>query len=142
MDIRGKPSMLGGASGAIAGLVAITPACGWSGPMGAICLGVVAGSVCFVAVTSLKAGWVTMIPWTLSAYTVSVGLLCFGYCCGCESITRRNRRLGLRCQWGSGIQHVHTIHKPIVGCSDMYSLVWYGILHCLQVRRYYDWTSG
>ncbi len=52
--IRGKPSMLGGASGAIAGLVAITPACGWSGPMGAIVLGLVAGAVCFWAVTSLK----------------------------------------------------------------------------------------
>ncbi|MDD1640733.1 MAG: ammonium transporter, partial [Methylococcaceae bacterium] len=52
--IRGKPSMLGGASGAIAGLVAITPACGWSGPMGAICLGIVAGAACFAAVTSLK----------------------------------------------------------------------------------------
>jgi ammonium transporter, Amt family len=52
--VRGKPSMLGGASGSIAGLVAITPACGWSGPMGAILLGLVAGAVCFWAVTSLK----------------------------------------------------------------------------------------
>ena len=52
--VRGKPSMLGGASGAIAGLVAITPACGWSGPMGAIVLGLVAGAACFGAVTSLK----------------------------------------------------------------------------------------
>jgi len=52
--IRGKPSMLGGASGAIAGLVAITPACGWSGPMGAIILGFVVGVVCFWSVTSLK----------------------------------------------------------------------------------------
>ena len=52
--IRGKPSMLGGASGAIAGLVAITPACGWAGPMGSIVLGLVAGVACFVAVTSLK----------------------------------------------------------------------------------------
>ncbi len=52
--VRGKPSMLGGASGAIAGLVAITPACGWSGPMGAISLGIVAGAACFWAVTSLK----------------------------------------------------------------------------------------
>jgi len=52
--IRGKPSMLGGASGAIAGLVAITPACGWAGPMGSIGLGLVAGVACFVAVTSLK----------------------------------------------------------------------------------------
>jgi ammonium transporter, Amt family len=53
--IRGKPSMLGAASGAIAGLVAITPACGWSGPMGAILLGLVSGGTCFWSVTILKA---------------------------------------------------------------------------------------
>ncbi len=52
--MRGKPSMLGGASGAIAGLVAITPACGWAGPMGSIFLGLAAGAVCFWSVTSLK----------------------------------------------------------------------------------------
>ncbi len=52
--MRGKPSMLGGASGAIAGLVVITPACGWSGVMGAILLGLVSGGVCFWAVTMLK----------------------------------------------------------------------------------------
>ncbi|MDO9151883.1 MAG: ammonium transporter [Methylotenera sp.] len=51
---RGKPSMLGGASGAVAGLVAITPACGFIGPMGAIVLGFVASLVSFWAVTSLK----------------------------------------------------------------------------------------
>jgi Amt family ammonium transporter len=53
--IRGKPSMLGAASGAIAGLVAITPACGWSGPMGSILLGLVSGAACFWSVTILKA---------------------------------------------------------------------------------------
>ena len=52
---KGKPSMLGGASGAVAGLVAITPACGFVGPMGAIILGIVASLVSFWAVTSLKA---------------------------------------------------------------------------------------
>ena len=52
--MRGKPSMLGAASGAIAGLVAITPACGWAGPMGSIVLGLVAGAVCFWSVTSMK----------------------------------------------------------------------------------------
>jgi Amt family ammonium transporter len=51
---KGKPSLLGAASGAIAGLVAITPACGASGPMGAIVLGIVAGIVSFWAVSSLK----------------------------------------------------------------------------------------
>lgn len=53
--MRGKPSMLGAASGAIAGLVAITPACGWAGPMGSIFLGLASGAVCFWSVTMLKA---------------------------------------------------------------------------------------
>jgi ammonium transporter, Amt family len=52
--IKGKPSLLGAASGAIAGLVAITPACGNAGPMGAIVLGFVAGFGAFWAVTYLK----------------------------------------------------------------------------------------
>ncbi|MEI6709252.1 MAG: ammonium transporter [Methylococcales bacterium] len=53
--IRGKPSMLGAASGAVAGLVAITPACGWAGPMGSILLGLASGATCFWSVTILKA---------------------------------------------------------------------------------------
>lgn len=52
--VRGKPSMLGATSGAVAGLVAITPACGWAGPMGSIALGLVVGAVCFWTVTRLK----------------------------------------------------------------------------------------
>jgi Amt family ammonium transporter len=52
--MKGKPSMLGIASGAIAGLVAITPACGFVGPMGAIVLGLIAGVICLWAVTGLK----------------------------------------------------------------------------------------
>ena len=51
---RGTPTMLGAASGAVAGLVAITPACGWVGPMGAIAIGLVAGLVCLWAVAGLK----------------------------------------------------------------------------------------
>jgi Amt family ammonium transporter len=51
---RGHPSLLGAASGAIAGLVAITPACGWVGPMGAIVIGAIAGFVCLWAVVWLK----------------------------------------------------------------------------------------
>jgi Amt family ammonium transporter len=51
---KGKPSALGLASGIVAGLVAVTPACGFSGPMGAIILGVVAGVVCFVFATAVK----------------------------------------------------------------------------------------
>ena len=51
---KGKASLLGIASGAVAGLVAITPAAGLSGPMGAIVLGLVAGAVCYYAVTAVK----------------------------------------------------------------------------------------
>jgi Amt family ammonium transporter len=51
---KGKPSMLGAASGAVAGLVAITPACGSVGPMGAIVIGLVAGFVCLWGVNGLK----------------------------------------------------------------------------------------
>ncbi|WP_236107901.1 ammonium transporter [Zavarzinia marina] len=51
---KGKPSLLGLASGVVAGLVAVTPAAGIAGPMGSIVLGFVAGVVCFIAVTSVK----------------------------------------------------------------------------------------
>ena len=52
--VSGKPSMLGGASGAIAGLVAVTPAAGISGPLGAMLLGAVASLACYGFVSSLK----------------------------------------------------------------------------------------
>lgn len=52
--VKGKASLLGITSGAIAGLVAVTPAAGLSGPFGAIVLGAVAGVVCLWGVTALK----------------------------------------------------------------------------------------
>jgi len=52
--ISDKPSLLGGASGAIAGLVAVTPAAGASGPIGAMLLGAVASLICYGFVGSLK----------------------------------------------------------------------------------------
>jgi Amt family ammonium transporter len=52
--MRGKPSMLGMASGVVAGLVAITPAAGLVGPMGGMVLGGVAGVLCLWGVTGLK----------------------------------------------------------------------------------------
>ena len=51
---RGKASMLGAASGMVAGLVAITPACGTVGPMGGIALGAIAAAVCYFFVTVVK----------------------------------------------------------------------------------------
>ena len=51
---KGKASMLGAVSGAVAGLVAVTPAAGFVGPMGAIAIGLVAGPVCLWGVGGLK----------------------------------------------------------------------------------------
>jgi Amt family ammonium transporter len=51
---KGKPSMLGAASGAVAGLVAITPACGFVGVNGALILGLLAGFICLWGVNGLK----------------------------------------------------------------------------------------
>ncbi|HSI22350.1 MAG TPA: ammonium transporter [Methylophilaceae bacterium] len=51
---KGKPSMLGAASGAVAGLVAITPACGFVGPMGAIVIGLLVSPLCYYFVAKVK----------------------------------------------------------------------------------------
>ncbi len=51
---KSKPSMLGAASGAVAGLVAITPACGFVGPVGAIIIGLVVSPICYFFVTKVK----------------------------------------------------------------------------------------
>jgi ammonium transporter, Amt family len=51
---KGKPSVLGIASGAVAGLVAITPASGFVGPSASVVIGVAAGVVCFISSTSVK----------------------------------------------------------------------------------------
>ena len=52
--LKGKPSLLGAASGAVAGLVAVTPAAGWVGPGGALVIGLVAGLLCLWGVNGLK----------------------------------------------------------------------------------------
>jgi len=52
--LKGKPSMLGAASGAVAGLVAITPAAGFVGLMGGLVIGLLAGVICLWGVNSLK----------------------------------------------------------------------------------------
>ncbi len=53
---KGKPSLLGLASGAVAGLVAVTPAAGFAGPVGAMLLGLAVGPICLWACSGLK-GW-------------------------------------------------------------------------------------
>jgi ammonium transporter, Amt family len=51
---KGKPSLLGMVSGAVAGLVAVTPASGFGGPMGCLVLGLLAGALCFFFCTTVK----------------------------------------------------------------------------------------
>ncbi|MEJ2228393.1 MAG: ammonium transporter [Alphaproteobacteria bacterium] len=55
--IKGKPSLLGLASGVVAGLVAVTPAAGSAGPMGELILGLIAGAGCFFFCTSVKSAF-------------------------------------------------------------------------------------
>jgi len=64
---RGKPTVIGICSGAVAGLVAITPASGFVGPVGSLAIGAAAGVVCYIAVTSIK-----------SAFGYDDALDCFG----------------------------------------------------------------
>jgi ammonium transporter, Amt family len=52
--LRGKPTVIGICTGAVAGLVAITPASGFVGPVGAFCIGIAAGIVCYWGCTGLK----------------------------------------------------------------------------------------
>ena len=52
--VKGKPSLLGALSGCVAGLVAVTPAAGFSGPMGAIVLGLIVGVVCLFFCSTIK----------------------------------------------------------------------------------------
>lgn len=51
---RGKASMLGAASGMVAGLVAVTPACGFAGPLGSVLLGLIVSPICYFFVTTVK----------------------------------------------------------------------------------------
>src|SRR2546428_5301286 len=52
--LRGKPTVIGICTGAIAGLVAITPASGFVGPVGSLCIGIAAGILCYWGCTGLK----------------------------------------------------------------------------------------
>ncbi|WP_419816103.1 ammonium transporter [Glacieibacterium sp.] len=52
--LKGKPSLLGGVTGAVAGLVAVTPAAGFAGPMGSIVLGLVVSPICYFFCSTIK----------------------------------------------------------------------------------------
>ena len=68
--IRGKASVLGGASGAVAGLVVITPAAGFVGVGGALVMGLIGGVVCFWVLRHLNAYLKPMMLWMRLVYTL------------------------------------------------------------------------
>ena len=133
---RGTPTMLGAASGAVAGLVAITPACGWVGPMGAIAIGLIAGLVCLWAVASLK---------RKLGYDDSLdvfGVHCVGGIIGalltavfCSPVARRHRRLRLRGQRRRRVLDGHPVQGAAVGRGREPGLVRRGRRGLLQDRR-------
>ena len=104
---KGKPSLLGGASGAVAGLVAVTPASGFAGPMGAIVLGLVAGFVCMFFCSAIK---------NALGYDDALdvfGVHCIGGIIGAigtgilaAPIARRHRRVRLHDRQGRRLRHV------------------------------------
>jgi len=138
--LKGKPSMLGAVSGAVAGLVAITPASGFVGPLGALVIGAAAGVVCFWAVAWLKG---------MAGYDDSLdafGVHCIGGILGALLTgVFVNPALG-----GTGI---FDYEKNAVAAFDLkaqmvsqlwavgVSLVWSGVV-AIVLFKLIDWTIG
>jgi Amt family ammonium transporter len=80
--LHGKPSALGIVSGAVAGLVAITPASGTAGPAGALLIGISAGVLCFLAAARLKRAISYDDSQRLQHYAVKVIGAALGVCAG------------------------------------------------------------
>ncbi len=131
---RGKPTMLGLASGIVAGLVAITPAAGFVGPVSAILLGLAAGVVCYLAVSWIKPlfGYDD----SLDAFGIhGVGGIWGAIATGLFATTAVNAAGGDGLFFGSG----ELLLKQLiaVGASGLYSFaVTFGILKVI------DWTIG
>ncbi len=130
---HGKPSLLGAATGAVAGLVAITPASGTAGVPGAIMMGVISGIVCFLGATTLKkmAGWDD----SLDAFGVHgiggiVGAVLTGVFCAPS--------LG-----GAGFDGEHTMGSQVLAqsYSVIFTLLYSGILSFV-ILKVIDVTIG
>jgi len=131
--VKGKPSMLGAASGAVAGLVAITPACGFVGPMGALILGIAVGVICFWAVTSLKG----MFGYddTLDVF----GVHCIGGIVGAIGTGfLMNKAIG-GVGYGDGVTMMHQVGVQATACLT--TLVWSGVISFI-LYKVIDATIG
>src|SRR5438128_604838 len=100
--LRGKPSVLGFCSGAVAGLVVITPACGYVAPSGAVIIGVAAGIVPFFACTKLKS-WLGYDD-ALDTFGIhAVGGTLGAFLTGLLATATVNPNLSLRRRWPGGV---------------------------------------
>ena len=95
---NGKPSVLGGISGAVAGLVAITPAAGFVTPMSALLIGLLAGIICYFMVVKVKSGRVMTTRSMRSVSTALVGRWEQYYRCLCDEC---DQQWAERCEWQS-----------------------------------------
>ena len=113
VDDPRKPTVIGICSGAVAGLVAITPASGFVGPVGSLAIGIAAGVVCYWGVSGLKRMFGMTTRWTASASTASAAssARCSPACS--PSSIRRHRRSDRR-QRGQMMNQVKGIVVVIV----------------------------
>ena len=128
--VKGKPSLLGAASGVVAGLVAVTPASGYAGTMGSVILGLMVSPICFFFVTTVK-----------SKFGYDDSLDVFGvHCIGGITGAIMTGFL-VNPDWGGqGIADYTT--KPgtmIAGTYDMWHQVW---LQCQGVLTTLVWSGG
>ncbi len=127
--VRGKPSLLGAASGVVAGLVAVTPASGYAGPMGSVVLGLIVSPLCFFFVSTVK-----------SKFGYDDSLDVFGvHCIGGITGAILTGVLDAPYLGGQGIADYST--KPgtlVAGTYDMVAQVW---IQCQGVIVTLAWSS-
>jgi Amt family ammonium transporter len=131
--VHRKASVLGIASGAVAGLVAITPAAGTAGPVGALLIGAASGVICFVASTKLKRALAyddSLDVFGVHAVGGIVGAILTGVCASAAF-----GGAGL----AEGVSIGAQVWKQTLGV--LITIAWTGIV-TLVVLKLVDWTIG
>jgi ammonium transporter, Amt family len=130
--MRGKPTLIGICTGAVAGLVAITPASGFVGPVGSLCIGIAAGIVCYWGCTGLK----HMMGYddALDAFGVhAVGGIVGALLTGVFAIEQYGGNPGML--EGNGIQVVN----QVIGVAIV---IGYDVVVSLVILKVIDWVIG
>jgi len=133
---NGKPSVLGGISGAVAGLVAITPAAGFVGPMPALVIGIIAGVFCYTMVAKVKARF--GYDDSLDAFGVhgaggTIGALLTGIFASSviNPIFKNSQGVALPSGWVDG--NAHQMWNQLVGVLIAWALAIVGTLAILKL---------